>query len=116
MCDMTFIQKRRMLKTGLDLRDCPFRLDDDGLITLGSFVRSDIVERVYRRSGKSFMYYLGCCNDARMEYELTCRPLMHVSDQEMCERVAKYVAGRFHGKELAHLCLNFHEFLDYPGN
>lgn len=41
---------------------------------------------------------------------------MHVSDQEMCESVAKYVAGRFHGKELAHLCLNFHEFLDYPGN
>ena len=101
--DMTFIQKRRMLKTGLDLSDCPFRLDDDGLITLGSFVRSDIVERVYRRSGKSFMYYLGCCNDARMEYELTCRPLMHVSDQEMCESVAKYVAGRFHGKELAEL-------------
>lgn len=82
MSDMTFIQKRRMLKTGLDLRDCPFRLDDDGLITLGSFVRSDIVERVYRRSGKSFMYYLGCCNDARMEYELTsaekCSILKHL--------------------------------------
>lgn len=62
---LTFSQKRKMLKTGL--------------ITLDSFIRYDIVERAYRHSGKSFLYYLGCCNDAKMEYELTCQPLMRIN-------------------------------------
>jgi len=101
--ELTFSQKRKMLRTGMDLRDCPLRITEDGLVALDSFVRSDIVERVYRYSGKSFLYYMGCCNDARMEYELTCQPLMHVSDQDMYETVTKYVAGRFHGKDLAEL-------------
>lgn len=101
--ELTFSQKRNVLRTGLNLKNCPFRIDDDGLMTLGSFVRHDIVERVYKRSGRSFMYFLGCCNDARMEYELTCQPLMRVSDQDMYENVARYVAGRFRGKELAEL-------------
>ena len=101
--ELTFSQKRKMLRTGMDLRDCPLRITEDGLVALDSFVRSDIVERVYRYSGKSFLYYMGCCNDARMEYELTCQPLMHVSDQDMYETVTKYVAVRFHGKDLAEL-------------
>lgn len=100
---LTFSQKRKILRTGMDLRDCPFRIDTDGLVTLESFIRSDIVERIYRQSGKSFLYYLGCCNDARMEYELTCQPLMHVSDRDMYETIARYAAGRFRGKELAEL-------------
>lgn len=100
---LTFSQKRKMLKTGLDLRNCPLRINAEGLITLASFVRSDIVERVYRHSGKSFLYYLGCCNDARMEYELTCQPLMHISDQEFLKAAMKCVSSRFRGKELAEL-------------
>lgn len=100
---LTFTEKRRLLKTGMDLSDCPLRIDEDGLITLDSFVRSDLVEKAYRHSGKSFLYYLGCCNDAKMEYELACQPLMHVSDQDMYETIRKHVANRFHGKELSEL-------------
>lgn len=100
---LTFTQKRKTLKTGLDLRNCHLEIDSDGLITLRSFVRHDIAEHAYRNSGKSFLYYLGCCNDAKMEYELTCQPLMHVSDQDMHETVAKYVAGRFHDKSISEL-------------
>lgn len=87
----------------MDLRDCALKIDEDGLITLGSFVRHDIAERAFRHSGKSFLYYLGCCNDARMEYELTCQPLIHVSDQDMNETVAKHVAGRFRDKNISDL-------------
>lgn len=100
---LTFTEKRRLLKTGMDLSDCPLRIDEAGLITLDSFVRSDLVEKAYRHSGKSFLYYLGCCNDAKMEYELACQPLMHVSDQDMYETIRKHVANRFHGKELSEL-------------
>lgn len=101
--ELTFSQKRKMLRTGMNLMDCPLRITEGGLIALDSFVRYDIVERIYRHSGKSFLYYLGCCNDARMEYELTCQPMMHVSDQDMYETVSKYAAGRFRGKDLAEL-------------
>lgn len=101
--ELTFSQKRKMLRTGMNLIDCPLRITEGGLIALDSFVRYDIVERIYRHSGKSFLYYLGCCNDARMEYELTCQPMMHVSDQDMYETVSKYAAGRFRGKDLAEL-------------
>ena len=100
---LTFSQKRRILKTGLDLSTCPFRIGEEGLITLESFVRSDIVERAYGHSGKSFLYYLGCCNDAKMEYELTLQPLMHVNDHDMNETVTKYVAHRFRGKSISEL-------------
>ena len=100
---LTFSQKRKMLKTGLDLQNCPLRIGPDGLITLDSFVRSDIAERAYRHSGKSFLYFLGCCNDARMEYELTCQPLQQVNDNDMYENVTKYVAHRFRGKSISDL-------------
>lgn len=100
---MTFSQKRRILKTGLDLSTCPFRIGEDGLVILESFVRHDIVERAYRHSGKSFLYYIGCCNDAKMEYELTCQPLMHVNDHDMHETVTKYVTHRFRGKSISEL-------------
>lgn len=100
---LTFSQKRKMLKTGLDLNRCPFQISEDGLITLDSFIRYDIVERAYRHSGKSFLYYLGCCNDAKMEYELTCQPLMHINDNDMQETVTKYVAHRFRDKSISEL-------------
>ena len=100
---LTFSQKRKMLKTGLDLQNCPLRIGPEGLITLDSFVRSDIAEHAYMHSGKSFLYFLGCCNDARMEYELTCQPLQHVNDNDMYETVMKYVAHRFRGKSISDL-------------
>ena len=98
-----FTQKRNLLKTGMDLSGCPLEIDENGMIVLESFVRSDIVEKVYRNSGKSFLYYLGCCNDSKMEYELACQPLMHISDQEMYQTISKHVANRFRGKELSEL-------------
>lgn len=101
--ELGFTQKRNMLRTGMDLSDCPFEIDENGIIVLESFVRFDIVETVYRNSGKSFLYYLGCCNDVKMEYELDCQPLMHISDQEMSLSIARYVVNRFHGKELPEL-------------
>lgn len=101
--ELTYTEKRRLLKTGMDLSNCPLRIDEDGLITLESFVESDVVEKAYKYSGKSFLYYLGCCNDAKMEYELACQPMMHVSDQDMYETIRKHVANRFRGKELSEL-------------
>ena len=98
-----FTQKRNLLRTGMNLNSCPYELDETGLIILESFVRSDIVEKVYRNSGKSFLYYIGCCNDAKMEYELACQPLMHISDQELHQTISRYVANRFRGKELPDL-------------
>lgn len=103
VASLMFSQKRKMLKTGLDLNRCPFQISEDGLITLDSFVRYDIVERAYRHSGKSFLYYLGCCNDAKMEYELTCQPLMRINDNDMQETVTKYVAHRFRDKSISEL-------------
>ena len=100
---LTYTQKRRMLKTGLDCTGCPFQIGDDGLITIESFVRYDIVESIYKHSGKSFLYYMGCCNDSRMEYELTCQPLMHISDNDMYHNVARYVASKFPDKGLPDL-------------
>lgn len=87
----------------MDLKNCPFRIDSDGLITLESFVRHDITEHAYRHSGKSFLYYLGCCNDAKMEYELTCQPLMRISDRDMHENVTRFVTNRFRGKGISEL-------------
>ena len=40
----------------MNLKDCPLRINEDGLITLHSFVRYDIAERAYRNSGKSFLF------------------------------------------------------------
>ena len=60
--ELTFSQKRKMLRTGMNLMDCSLRITEGGLIALDSFVRSDIVERVYRYSGKSFLYYLSAAD------------------------------------------------------
>ena len=100
---LSFAEKRRLLKTDMDLSDCPLCIDENGLITLDSFVRRDIAEKAYRHSGKSFLYYLGSCNDAKMEYELAWQPLIHISDQDMYNTVSKYVANRFRGKQLSDL-------------
>lgn len=98
-----YSHKRRLLKTALDLSECPLRINSEGLVTLESFVRIDIVEKAYMHSGKSFLYYLGCCNDAKMEYELACKPLLHVSDNDLYETIISHVAKRFKNKDLSEL-------------
>lgn len=98
-----FTKSRNLLRTGFDLSKCPFTMDPDGLISLDSYVRSDIVEKVFWNSGKSLLYHMGCCNDSKMEYELVYRPLMNVSDSEMYDIATKLVANRFRGKTIAEL-------------
>jgi hypothetical protein len=101
--ELGFTAKRRLLKTDMDLSNCPLEIDEVGMIVIDSFTRTDIVEKAYRRSGKSFLYFLGSCNDAKMEYELAWQPLIHISDQDMYNTVSKYVANRFRGKQLSDL-------------
>lgn len=101
--ELGYTRKRKLLKTAFDLSECPLKIDSEGLITLESFVCVDIVEKAYMHSGKSFLYYLGCCNDSKLEYELACRPLMHISDHDLYETVTNYVAKRFHNKDLSEL-------------
>ena len=101
--DLSHRNKRSLLKTQMDLSDCPLTIDDNGLIDPHSFVRADIAEKAFKNSGKSFLYFLGCCDDVKMEYELACQPLMNVSDNEMYDKVTRYIASRFHGKTLAEL-------------
>ena len=101
--ELGFTKKRSMLRTAMDLASCSFRIDNYGMITLDSFVRNDIVEKAFRYSGKSFLYHLGCCNDAKMEYELVYQPLMNVSDGEMHEMFSRHIASRFSGKSIADL-------------
>lgn len=101
--ELGFTKKRTMLRTAMDLTTCPYYIDESGMITLSSFVRNDIVEKAFRNSGKSFLFHLGCCNDAKMEYELVYQPLMNVSDGDMHEMIGRHVAGRFRGKGISEL-------------
>lgn len=103
ICNIHYGLKRKRLKTGMNLIGCPLMIDQNEMITLESFVRNDIAEKAYRNSGKSFLYYLGCCNDAQMEYELACQPLMRVSDQDLYEKISTFVIKRFRGKTLPEL-------------
>ena len=98
-----FTLKRILLRTGMDLSKCRWRIDDNGYITLDSFVRGDIVAKAFRYSGKSFLYHLGCCNDAKMEYELVYQPLMTVTDIDMFDMITRYVLKRFPGRSISEL-------------
>lgn len=104
--ELGFSKKRSMLRTAMDLTSCPYSIDDNGMITLDSFVRNDIVEKAFWNSGKSFLYHLGCCNDAMMEYELVYQPLMNVSDGEMHRMITRHVAERFRGRAISELSVS----------
>ncbi len=52
------------------------------MITLESFVESDVVEKAYKYSGKSFLY------------ELACQPMMHTTGVF----VARHVRLQRHGE------------------
>ena len=48
-----------------------------------SFIKVSLVEKAFINSGKSFLAYLGKCNDSQMEYELAIKPECHSSDTDM---------------------------------
>ena len=92
-----------MMHSSRNLSECPLLVDDDGYVTLDSFVRNDIVSNAFLNSGKSFMYHLGSCNDAKTEYELVYQPMREVTDNDMYEEVSRYVAVRFRDKAISDL-------------
>ena len=95
--------RRKVLKTRMNIDGCPYRIDENGNILMDSFVRSDIVHRTFNRSGKLFLYYLGCCNDAQMEYEFASRPLVQSTDNDLLLAVDGIISHRFREKEIAML-------------
>lgn len=95
--------RKKLLRTRMDIADCPYRIDEDGNISISSFVRSDLVHLAFKNSGKQFLYYLGSCNDAQMEYEFASRPLVLSSDQDLLSSAEKVVAQRFKGKTISTL-------------
>lgn len=114
--------RKKVLKTRMDLDTCPYRIDMDGNIAVESFVRSDIVHIAFNRSGKLFLYYLGCCNDAQMEYELVSRPLVQSNDYDLLSAAEGVVTQRFRGKNISMLTTSEkcsmlkHLFFNYKTN
>lgn len=100
---LSYRSKRSLLRSNMDLSRCPLTINEDGMIDLHSLVRTDIAEKAYRNSGKSFLYFLGCCDDVKMEYELAYQPLMNISDNEMYDKISRYASNRFHGRNISEL-------------
>lgn len=96
-------QRRKVLKTRMNIDDCPYRIDVKGSISVDSFVRTDLVHLAFNRSGRLFLYYLGSCNDAQMEYELTSRPLVQSNDHDLLMSAEKVVVQQFKGRTIAML-------------
>lgn len=101
--DLGVRKKRQTLKTRMDLSQCPYLVDAKGMIEAESFVRYDIVEKAFLNSGKFMLACLGTCNDAMMEYEMTCRPLVRVNDKELVEVIGNLAEKRFRGKQISQL-------------
>ena len=101
--DLTARERRLFLKSDINLSACPFLVDSSGNVLPSSFVRADIVEKLFRRSGKSFLFALGVTNDSRMEYDLTVKPLIGSTDMDLVSEVDKVVSRYFPGKTLAEL-------------
>jgi hypothetical protein len=90
----------------MDLSDCPLAIDAKGYMAMKSFVRNGIAEKAFRYSGKSFMYHMGICNDARMEYELVYQPLIGLTDVDLRNQIEAFVSSRFNGKSIAELSVS----------
>ena len=99
--DLGTRERRRILKTRMDLSQCPYMIDSEGMIQTRSFVRHDIVEKAFGYSGKFFLASLGTCNDAKMEYEMTCKPLVRVDDKELAEVIDTLVENKFAGRKIS---------------
>ena len=96
-------RRRQVLRSAMDVEGCPYMVEEDGNITLESFVRSDIVEAAFKHSGRYFLYQLGSCNDARMEYEMVVKPLVTSDDQELLRAAQKRAAEYYPGHEFSDL-------------
>lgn len=94
---------RKILMTRADLSDCPFHINQEGYIADSSFVRNDIVEKIFQNSGRAFLFYLGTCNDAKMEYDMACKPLLRVNDTELSGIAESLASSRFNGKSISEL-------------
>ena len=94
-------RRKVMLRTRMNLDDCPYYVDAEGNITLDSFVKSQIVHHAFNWSGRLFLFHLGCCNDSQMEYELISRPMMRSNDHDLLFAVEEYVSQRFKGKSIS---------------
>ena len=94
---------RRILKTRYDLKKCPLLIDEKQKITGKSFIKYDIVEAIYQNSGRLFLYFLGTCNDTRLEYEMACKPLLKMNDTDLMEIAEKLSISRFNGKSISEL-------------
>ena len=94
---------RVRFKTRENLSKSPFYVDENGDILDSSFIRQDIVEKAFQNSGRFFLYALGTCNDAKLEYEMACKPLMRVNDTEMATSAEELARSQFNGKSLAEL-------------
>ena len=101
--DLGVRERRSILKTRMDLSECPYLVNTEGMIETVSFVRHDIVEKAFCHSGKFFLASLGTCNDAKMEYEMTCKPLVRVNDKELAEVIEALAEKRFAGKHISGL-------------
>ena len=96
-------EKRSMFKTRQNLKGCPYLIDRTGKILDRSFVRHDLVEKAFNNSGKFFLLTLGICNDAQMEYEMACRPLIGVNDGELIRIAERTASERFKGRSIPDL-------------
>ena len=94
-------EKRAILKTGIDIKDCPLTLEPDGKIHDSSFIRNDLVEMAFMNSGKAYLSYLGHCNDSQMEYDLAYRPLMRTNDSDLISACRKLAEQWFSGKDIS---------------
>ena len=103
VCELNTTMVRRLFRTGISLSKCKYEVNSEGYLTLDSFVRNDIVSKLFWHSGKSFLYHMGACNDTKMEYELVYQPLMNVTDMDMQDAIAKYVAKRYGSKSISEL-------------
>lgn len=92
-----------MLRIDRSLEGCTMCIDSDGKPIPRSFVKSDFVERVFSNSGKSFLYYLGSCNDSEMEYDLTIRPQLSATDLDLATHAEEIASAHFLGKSVAAL-------------
>ena len=101
--DLGIRERRRILKTRMDLSKCPYMIDSEGMIQAKSFIRHDIVEKAFGYSGKFFLASLGTCNDAKMEYEMTCKPLVRVDDKELAEVIETLAEDKFAGRKISGL-------------
>ena len=87
--EMSIRSTRKVLATRIDLTECPYRIDEEGLIVDESFIKTDLVEKAFMNSGKSFLAHLGKCNDSQMEYQLAIKPECHSSDIDLITSARK---------------------------